>query len=172
MRAEFHACPNQASLRDKKPTQFLRASAKLALMGFSPGSGVTKRCPESGTRCWAWYWNNTGTAQPRPSAATREAHRSRPRRRPRPRESLFVANWVGIGSMCPVRIAPALRVEDAFRAVSLCDSPRAKDAQGYSLKPLRGIRFGARRFMFCFGDYPTTGASHVHTPTRRYAQTP
>src|ERR1700739_360069 len=116
MRAEFHACPNQASLRDKKPTQFLRASAKLALMGFSPGSGVTKRCPESGTRCWAWYWNNTGTAQPRPSAATREAHRSRPRRRPRPRESLFVANWGGIGSMCSVRIAPALRVGGAFRA--------------------------------------------------------
>jgi hypothetical protein len=47
-----------------------------------------------------------------PSAATREVHRSRPR----PRESLFVANWVGIGSMCSLRIAPALRVGDAFRA--------------------------------------------------------
>jgi hypothetical protein len=46
----------------------------------------------------------------------REAHRSRPRRRPRPRESLLVANWVGIGSMCSVCIAPALRVGDAFRA--------------------------------------------------------
>ena len=55
----------------------------------------------------------------RTSGATREAHRSRPRRRPRPRESLFVANWVGIGSMCSVRIAPALRVGDAFRALAL-----------------------------------------------------
>jgi hypothetical protein len=62
-----------------------------------------------------------------------EAHRSRPRRRPRPRESLFVANWVGIGSMCSVRIAPALRVGDAFRAIFFgALLPRAK-ALGYSV---------------------------------------
>jgi hypothetical protein len=29
----FTPAPNQASLRDKKPTQLLRSSAKLALMG-------------------------------------------------------------------------------------------------------------------------------------------
>jgi hypothetical protein len=57
--------------------------------------------------------------------AIREAHRSRPRR-PRPRESLFVANWVGIGSMCPVRIAPALRVGATFRAHSHMPLPRAE----------------------------------------------
>jgi hypothetical protein len=33
----FTPVPNQASLRDKKPTQLLRSSAKLAFMGFSPG---------------------------------------------------------------------------------------------------------------------------------------
>src|ERR1700757_4831564 len=64
MPAEFHACPESGvppgrgrstyaiqainclativkSLRDKKPTQFLRASAKLALMGFSPWAMVS-----------------------------------------------------------------------------------------------------------------------------------
>jgi hypothetical protein len=67
-----------------------------------------------------------------PSVAARETHRSRPRRRPRPRESLFVANWVGIGSMCSVRIAPALRVGDAFRALLTTPIPRA-EALGYDV---------------------------------------
>jgi hypothetical protein len=68
-----------------------------------------------------------------PFGRPREAHRSRPR----PRESLFVANWVGIGSMCSVRIAPALRVGDAFRAEPVCRLPRAK-ALGCSIRPFHG----------------------------------
>jgi hypothetical protein len=72
--------------------------------------------------------------------------------------------------MCPVRIAPALRVEDAFRAVSLCDSPRAKDAQGYILKPLRG-KSDMEPAASCSALEITQRPAH-RTFTRRHADTP
>jgi hypothetical protein len=76
MRVKFHACPESGvppgrgpssyaikainclativkSLRYKKPTQLLRSSAKLALMGFNPRYGKKTYRPEEATELLA-----------------------------------------------------------------------------------------------------------------------
>ena len=66
---------------ERRESVFAAKRLYRTAQGFSPalalGQLVSKRCPESGNRCWACWWNNTRRAWRRASVATFRANFSR-----------------------------------------------------------------------------------------------